>query len=292
MTALREFARALGGDISGAQVLFPGPGHSARDRSCTLRLSPSAPDGFVVFGHAGDDWRVVRDHVRRRIGLGDRTPRQSARKPLRLDDNAERIRRAGVIWRESENPVGTPVETYLLRRGVALPDAPASVLRWHPRCPFAGSYTGAMIALVRDIVTGEPRAVHRTALDPHGNKVSVNRKDRLAYAPTARGAVKLVSDEDVTVCLGIGEGIETVLSLRSIPEFSRSPAWSLLSAGNLATFPLLSGIETLWIAVDNDPAGRAAAEKVSDTWTRAGREVCLVTPKKERADINDVVRHG
>src|SRR3954451_14688280 len=69
MSALRSYAVALGGHISGNQVCFPGPGHSARDRSCTLRLSPSAPDGFVVFSFAGDDWRIVRDHVHSRLGL-------------------------------------------------------------------------------------------------------------------------------------------------------------------------------------------------------------------------------
>ena len=55
MTAeLRAVARALGGEMSGSQVLAPGPGHSPKDRSLSVRLSPSAPDGFVAFSHAGD----------------------------------------------------------------------------------------------------------------------------------------------------------------------------------------------------------------------------------------------
>src|SRR3954453_23687691 len=72
MSALRSYAAALEGVvISGNQVCFPGPGHSRQDRSCTLLLSRSAPDGFLVFSHAGDDWRVVRDHVRSRLGLSN-----------------------------------------------------------------------------------------------------------------------------------------------------------------------------------------------------------------------------
>jgi putative DNA primase/helicase len=145
------------------------------------------------------------------------------------------------------------------------------------------------VALVRDIRTNAPRAIHRTALDGDGSKISVKGKDRLAYAPTAGGAVKLTSNADVTLCLGIGEGIETVLALRNIPEFGASPAWSLLSAGNLATFPVLPGIETLWIAVDNDQAGVRAAEAAADRWENAGREVFLIRPKRERADLNDLV---
>jgi hypothetical protein len=133
------------------------------------------------------------------------------------------------------------------------------------------------------------RAVHRTALSLNGHKVRIDGKDRLALGPIAGGAVKLTPDEDVTLALGIGEGIETTLSLRELPEFGpTTPVWALLSAGGLAAFPVLSGIETLWIAVDRDPAGEKAARACADRWQAAGREVFLVKPKAERADLNDV----
>ena len=68
MTAeLRAVARALGGEMSGSQVLAPGPGHSPKDRSLSVRLSPSAPDGFVAFSHAGDPWQDCREYVRDRL---------------------------------------------------------------------------------------------------------------------------------------------------------------------------------------------------------------------------------
>jgi hypothetical protein len=42
-----------------------------------VRLSAYAPEGFIAFGHAGDDWRECRDYVRERMGLPRRTgPRQ------------------------------------------------------------------------------------------------------------------------------------------------------------------------------------------------------------------------
>ena len=40
---LRGIARALGGEVAGAQVLAPGPGHGPRDRSLSVRLCASAP---------------------------------------------------------------------------------------------------------------------------------------------------------------------------------------------------------------------------------------------------------
>jgi putative DNA primase/helicase len=68
MSALRSMAQALGGDVAGASVICPGPGHSPRDRSLSVTLLATAPDGFIVFSHAGDDWRACRAHVLERLG--------------------------------------------------------------------------------------------------------------------------------------------------------------------------------------------------------------------------------
>lgn len=66
---LQAFARALGGVVSGAHVLAPGPGHSAADRSLSIKLDPGAPDGFVVHSFSGDDPIVCKDYVREKLGL-------------------------------------------------------------------------------------------------------------------------------------------------------------------------------------------------------------------------------
>jgi Protein of unknown function (DUF3631) len=66
---LQKLARALEGDIAGDQVLAPGPGHSPRDRSLSVKLDSTASDGFVVHSFAGDDPIACRDHVREKFGL-------------------------------------------------------------------------------------------------------------------------------------------------------------------------------------------------------------------------------
>jgi hypothetical protein len=66
---LSSAARMLGGQVSGGQIVCPGPGHSAADRSLSVRFEPDAPDGFVVHSFAGDDAMRCRDHVRSRLGL-------------------------------------------------------------------------------------------------------------------------------------------------------------------------------------------------------------------------------
>jgi hypothetical protein len=67
--SLQQLAQALGGVISNGEVLAPGPGHTPQDRSLSVMLSDTAPDGFVVFSFADDDVAECRDHVRARIGM-------------------------------------------------------------------------------------------------------------------------------------------------------------------------------------------------------------------------------
>ena len=67
MITLQQIARALGGEISGGQVLAPGPKHSANDRSLSIRLTDGEP-GYIVHSFAGDDPIVCKDYVRERLG--------------------------------------------------------------------------------------------------------------------------------------------------------------------------------------------------------------------------------
>lgn len=65
----QHVAAALGGEVSGREVLAPGPNHSAKDRSLSIKLDAAAPDGFVVHSFAGDDPLACKDHVRGKLGI-------------------------------------------------------------------------------------------------------------------------------------------------------------------------------------------------------------------------------
>jgi putative DNA primase/helicase len=268
---LRTLARLLGGNVAGKHVLCPGPGHSRRDRSLQVTPSAYAQDGFLVHSFSGDPWQDCRDLVRERLGLppwepGDgqdrRVPadrvrewdrwaldRETAPRQRSNDDLNRPSRDPLDIWREARDAHGTPVETYLARRGLTLPRRGGEALRYHPSCPFAGAKVPAMIALVRNVATNAPQAIHRTALDADVRK-------KLSLGPISGGAIKLTPDDEVTSSLGIAEGIETALSLQRLPEWYGSPVWSLIASGGVRKFPLLSGIETLAIATDHDRAWR------------------------------------
>jgi hypothetical protein len=149
-----------------------------------------------------------------------------------------------------------------------------------------------MVCLVRDVLTNEPLGIHRTALSASGNKIEIEGKSRLALGPVHNGAIKITPDSDVTTCLGVGEGVESTLSLCLAPEFGCSPFWSLLSSSGIKQLPVLPGLDCLWVAVDHDQAGLSAARAVADRWCTAGREVFLVMPVIERADLNDLANVG
>lgn len=143
-----------------------------------------------------------------------------------------------------------------------------------------------MIGLVRNIVTNEPQAIHRTAIDANGCKI-----DRKAYGPIGGGAVKLTDDADVTKVIAIGEGIETALSIRELPDLGNMPVWSVLSAGGITAFPVLPGIESVWIAADNDASGtgQRAARAAGERLEAAGTETIIIASTQAGADLNDRV---
>ena len=112
MTNLQTLAKALGGDVNGSQVLAPGPGHSAIDRSLSVKLDSSAPDGFVTHSFAGDDPIICRDHVRAKAGLEPFKPNGGGRQRA-SDDAIERALMAAVA-KQSRNgkPKGRIVAKY------------------------------------------------------------------------------------------------------------------------------------------------------------------------------------
>src|SRR5262245_52702722 len=69
LLTINKIAEVLGGVVANGQARVPGPGHSAEDRSLSIKLDSAAPDGFVVHSFAGDDPIACRDYVRKKLGL-------------------------------------------------------------------------------------------------------------------------------------------------------------------------------------------------------------------------------
>ncbi|OLB73583.1 MAG: hypothetical protein AUI16_16725 [Alphaproteobacteria bacterium 13_2_20CM_2_64_7] len=302
MIDLRTLQRALGGEIYGGQLSCPGPGHSPKDRSLCVRLSG---DDFVVYSHAGNDWRDCRDYVRQRLGLpawqpGDGRDRsvapsrlaafnraavdaESERRPRTQEDLA-RIARALAIWNEAVDPRGTPAEQYLASRALALDDDVAgNVLRYHPAVPWRDEDTGltvgvpAVVAAFRSVDDGGITGVHRIRVDQLQRWPKTERR---MLGIVHRAAVKL---DPASATLHVGEGVETALAARRL---GHAPAWALGSVGGISRFPLIEGVTRLRILGEAGEASARAVELCGQRWHAAGRKVQVVMPDTG-SDLND-----
>lgn len=207
-------------------------------------------------------------------------PRQRAPEPPR--EPPATLDAARRIWRECGPAEGTLAETYLAGRGLRLD--PGAPLRFHPACPREGERLPALVALMSDPATGEPCGIHRTYLAADGRDRLRDAKGRAMLG--GAGVVRLVPDAEVTLGLGIAEGIET--SLACIQGFGWRPVWAATSAGAIARFPVLAGIEALTIFADADGPGAKAAQSCAERWAEAGREARILTPP--HGDFNDLAR--
>ena len=135
---LRHLAAALGGEISGDQVLAPGPNHSAADRSMAVKPDQTVPDGFLVHSFANDDPIACKKYVREKCGLP----------PFKANDHRHRshsevanlLRQAVLSQQQQPRTVPTATYNYTNAEGVLL----YQVLRTLNRRAFGNAARTAM----------------------------------------------------------------------------------------------------------------------------------------------------
>jgi hypothetical protein len=267
-----------------------------------LRESPKRPAGKwtdAATGEHGDlldiirescgllDFRDVADEARRFLNLPRPNPEPASgiARTAAQTGSRESARRLFAMSR----PIGgTIVEAYLRHRAIANLHHGGS-LRFHLRCyyrPAEDSPTEiwpAMIARVTDL-GGRITGVHRTWLDPEGVGKAPIETPRRAMGDLLGNAVRFGLADDV---LAVGEGIETVLSLRcALPAL---PMAAALSANHLAAmlFPLT--LRRLYIARDRDAAGDAAVTVLTQRAEAAGIEAIVLSP--QCGDFNEDLRN-
>lgn len=288
----QQVAKALGGDFNGKWINIRGPNHGPSDRSLGLRLNPNAPDGFFINSLASDALAECRGYAKARLREittassifieGDAVGGASG-------GNAHIVGSALAIWNQATLAQGTFLELYLVDRGCHLSDAviKAGALRFHPSCPFGKYRFPAMIALMCDVITGEPTGIHRTALRDNGSSKRImpdGMSAKMMLGPSKVAAIKLSLRAER---MGIAEGIETALSASQIFGM---PVWAVLSAGGMADFPIIPGVKHLTIFADHDEPGLRAATKCARKHARARVDVSVRYPTKFGTDWNDVIK--
>jgi len=187
------------------------------------------------------------------------------------------------LWREALPARGTLAEKYLFARGLALPDdAP---LRFHPRAwrnKDCGPPGPAMLAMMTDPETGAAVGVHCTYIAPGGAGKAPGDRPKVMLGKA--GVIKLAPIEGAA--LGLGEGIETCLAVAQRAGWA--PIWAATSAGGIARFPILAGVEALTVFADADLPGMTAAQHAAQRWQEAGRLARICAPPA--GDWHDALR--
>jgi hypothetical protein len=187
---------------------------------------------------------------------------------------------------------GTLAETYLRRRGITVFDGTAA-LRFHPRCyyrPGGDAPTEAWPALIAAVtdLSGTITGVHRTWLDPAGPGKAPIDTPRRAMGYLLGNAVRFPACAGIIAAdvMAAGEGIETVLSLRSV--LPGMPMMAALSANHLAALLLPPALRRLYVVRDRDPAGYRATATLGERAQAAGIEA--LTLAATLGDFNDDLR--
>jgi hypothetical protein len=182
---------------------------------------------------------------------------------------------------------GTLAHDYLLERGITA-DVRSLPLRFHPSCYHQSGPHGrrearpALLAAVTDLA-GTITGVHRTWLDPAQATKAQLSTPRKAMGDLLGNGVRFGVAREV---LAAGEGLETMLSLRTV--LPTMPMVAALSSNHLAALLLPAGLRCLYVAVDDDRAGRHAVERLRDRPDLRGVELRELVPTL--GDFNEDLR--
>jgi hypothetical protein len=219
VVSLQQIARALNGEIRGKEVLAPGPGHSARDRSLSVALSATAEGGLIVKSFANNDWRECKDYVLQKLGLPKFQPRGEPRRST-SDDIAKAVREAVAL--QHQEPKSKPVASY--------------------------DYTDSDGTLLYQVLRYEPKRFQHRQPDGHGGWIYKGTHRRVLYRWP-----ELLKYPDATVFVCEGEkDSDNVRDLGLCATAVASGKWTDDCVQGLAG-------RHCWILEDNDEAGREKA---------------------------------
>jgi hypothetical protein len=234
------------------------------------------------------NFRDVADEARRFLAIprSEPSPEPARRRlPHTSRGSPESARR---LFAMAKSIGGTTAETYLRKRGITILHEAAS-LRFHRRCYYRRQSDGevetlpALIAAVTDL-SGVVTGVQRTWLDPTGDDKASVDTPRRAMGRLLGNGVRFGVVYDI---MAAGEGVETMLSVRSV--LPTLPMVAALSANHLAAVILPHTLRRLYVARDDDPAGDMAAETLTRRAAAQGIDAVILSPTLD--DFNDDLRY-
>ena len=246
---LQFLARALGGEVEGNQIRAPGPGHSAKDRSLSVKLDANAPDGFMVHSFAGDDAIVCKDYVREKTGLSVFKPQRRRRAST---DTINAMLAGAMQSLKTEAPTGRIVAAY--------------------------DYTDDKGELLYQVVRLEPKDFRQRRPDGKGGWTWSAGERRVLYR-----LPELVQFPDASVFVTEGEkDADRVASLGLCATTVACGKWTPDCVNALAGRDVL-------VLEDNDEAGRKKALEAATALHGTAKSIRIVRlpDLPEKGDVSD-----
>ena len=233
---------------------------------------------------SGDEFPVISEEER------------AHRKAEDAAKQAARLELARAIWSSAISPRGTPAEVYARVRGITMP-LPRSVRfamlpRWrNDETGECGRDHPAMVCAVQD-ATGSIAAVQCIFLQDGGRrKYSCLRPDgtpakaKLTFGMLVGGAFRLgPAAESVVICEGPEDGLTLaqILPGRSV--------WVSCGTAALSKIRFPDIVRTVFLAGDNNAAGRLAVAQAREIYSGQGLTIHEVFPDAPFKDWNDQLR--
>ena len=203
--------------------------------------------------------------------------------------SSNRIARACKLFAAGKLVLGTLAASYLQGRGIAR-FGPA--LRYHPQVFLRHGEDDAdppqrVPALLAKITDnrGQITGCARIYLDPSTGGLAEIESPKQILGQLHGHAIRFWSG-NARAGLIVGEGLENTLSVgTALPEFDLA---SCLTATHLGLFIPPPGVKRIWIARDNDEAGRNASMRLRNQLESQGVTCGELVPTK--GDFNDDLR--
>ncbi|WP_297777464.1 toprim domain-containing protein [uncultured Roseovarius sp.] len=203
--------------------------------------------------------------------------------------SSKRMAQARKLFAAGKPVLGTLAATNLQGRGIT---RLGPALRYHPRVflrqgeddPDPPQKAPALLAKITDN-RGQITGCARTYLDPSTGDLAEIESPKRILGQLQGHAIRFWSGKARSDLI-VGEGLENTLSVgTALPEFDLA---SCLTATHLGLFIPPQGINRIWIARDNDEAGRSASKRLRNQLESLGI-VCgeLVS---HLGDFNDDLR--
>lgn len=213
--------------------------------------------------------------------------------PVPVEDRQPNID-AKEIWDKAVPAKGTLVEEYLRARGIRVPAAYWSELRFAPRL-YHGMAKRAFPAMIARLSDDRGfMCIQRTWIDlskPENDFKADVMPNKMTLGLMLCAAVRFGQPDEM---LGLAEGVESALSARALYSV---PTWATLSCVRLKQIEIPKTVKVITIFGDQDVHGKAEAFEACEVYERKGYRAELVFPASDfqaddRDDFNSILQES